>query len=108
MYIRTQGQDPQAHDVFKELKRVQQYIEKIKVAEGRGPKRKLNTPCTRYSILNNLYLATMKLDKEAAGRFVKAAINSPKNYERPEGTSKKRSAPSVTKEGREGSITVFT
>ncbi|ORZ05470.1 hypothetical protein BCR42DRAFT_338047 [Absidia repens] len=40
MYMRTQGQDPQQHDVFNELKRVQKYIEKIKVAEGRGPKRK--------------------------------------------------------------------
>jgi hypothetical protein len=50
----------------------------------------------------------MKLDKEAAGRFVKAAINSPKNYERPEGTSKKRTAPAVTEEGKEGLSKVYT
>ncbi|KAI8060169.1 hypothetical protein BC940DRAFT_246874 [Gongronella butleri] len=36
MYIRLQGQDPQQHQIFEELKRVQQYIQKIKVAEGKA------------------------------------------------------------------------
>ncbi|KAI8089199.1 uncharacterized protein BX664DRAFT_332403 [Halteromyces radiatus] len=74
MYIRTQGQNPQQHDIYTELKRVQQYIAKIKEAEGRGPKQ------------------TLKLDKEAAGRFVKAALNSKVNKDQSTTSTGKRRA----------------
>ncbi|KAI8069108.1 uncharacterized protein B0P05DRAFT_589417 [Gilbertella persicaria] len=57
IYLRTQGSDPQKHDVMKELARVQQYIQKLKKARGKEEK------------------PTMKVDKDAASRFIKAALN---------------------------------
>ncbi|KAG0738595.1 hypothetical protein G6F23_009570 [Rhizopus arrhizus] len=56
IYLRSSGSDPQKHDVMKELQRVQTYIKKLKVHQGKGPK------------------PNMRLNKEAAGRFIKAAI----------------------------------
>ncbi|KAI8874553.1 hypothetical protein K501DRAFT_195627 [Backusella circina FSU 941] len=60
IYMRTQGVDPQDHAVMKELVRIKEYIDKIKIAEGRGPKR------------------TMQVDRDAANRFIKAAITETK------------------------------
>ncbi|KAI9274610.1 hypothetical protein BDA99DRAFT_498017 [Phascolomyces articulosus] len=56
IYLKTYGVDPIDHQVTNELRRIKQYIEKIKAAEGRGPKR------------------TMELDKDAADRFIKSAL----------------------------------
>ncbi|KAG0167925.1 hypothetical protein DFQ28_004696 [Apophysomyces sp. BC1034] len=56
MYMKTQGQDPQNHEVMKELERVKVYVDRIKRAEGKGPK------------------ASLAVDKEAAARFIKAAL----------------------------------
>ncbi|KAI7851095.1 hypothetical protein BDC45DRAFT_400789, partial [Circinella umbellata] len=56
IYLKTHGVNPLDHHVTNELQRVKEYIEKIKVAEGRGPKR------------------TMELDKGAADRFIKSAL----------------------------------
>ncbi|ORX56190.1 hypothetical protein DM01DRAFT_1334688 [Hesseltinella vesiculosa] len=36
MFIRLHGQDPQKHQVFNELERVQEYIYKIKVMDGKA------------------------------------------------------------------------
>ncbi|CEP11226.1 hypothetical protein [Parasitella parasitica] len=53
----SDGSDPQKHEVMSELVRVQQYIQKLKKAQGKQAK------------------PTMKVDKEAAARFIKSAIN---------------------------------
>lgn len=55
-YLLMNGADAKEHPVFKELSRVKQYFEKIKMAETAGVKK--NTT----------------LDKGAAGRFVKHAL----------------------------------
>ncbi|KAK4511721.1 Protein kish [Mucor velutinosus] len=57
IYLRTQGSDPQKHEVVNELLRVQQYIQKLKKAQGKEAK------------------PTMRVDKDAAARFIKNAIN---------------------------------
>ncbi|KAI8378505.1 hypothetical protein BD560DRAFT_366448, partial [Blakeslea trispora] len=56
IYMRTQGSDPQKHIVIKELARVQQYIQKLKKTQASPEK------------------PNMKVDKEAASRFIKAAL----------------------------------
>ncbi|CAO3635564.1 unnamed protein product [Cunninghamella blakesleeana] len=58
IYMKTQGQDPQSHELIKELRRVQGYVKKIKEAEGKGPRR------------------TMTVNREAAGRMIKAGLPS--------------------------------
>lgn len=55
-YLRLNGVNAKEHPVFRELTRVKQYFEKIKVAESAG-----TNPNT-------------KLDKAAAGRFIKHAL----------------------------------
>lgn len=57
-YLRLQGVDAKQHPVFREVKRVQQYFEKIKALETEPEQR------------------TMTLDKEAAGRFIKHGLVS--------------------------------
>ncbi|KAI9245024.1 dUTPase-like protein [Sporodiniella umbellata] len=57
IYLKTQGSDPQKLAIMGELQRVQEYIRKLKVYQGKGPK------------------PDMRVDKEAAGRFIRAAIN---------------------------------
>lgn len=63
-YLRLNGTDAKNHPVFRELTRVKQYFEKIKLAESAGVKR--NTT----------------LDKDAAGRFVKHALAGNEKYNR--------------------------
>ncbi|MCJ1274504.1 hypothetical protein MMC21_002300 [Puttea exsequens] len=55
-YLRLSGVNAKEHPVFRELTRVKQYFEKIKLAESAGA-----TP-------------KAKLDKQAAGRFIKHAL----------------------------------
>lgn len=55
--LKTHGVDPKSHPVIPELDRVRQYFEKIKKAEDTAPR-----PNT--------------VDKDAAARFIKHAINS--------------------------------
>ncbi|KAL1760872.1 hypothetical protein FB107DRAFT_269582 [Schizophyllum commune] len=55
--LKVNGEDPKTHAVIPELDRVRQYFEKIKKAEDSAPK-----PPT--------------VDKDAAARFIKHAINS--------------------------------
>ncbi|PHZ15413.1 uncharacterized protein RHIMIDRAFT_234763 [Rhizopus microsporus ATCC 52813] len=57
IYLRGNGSDPQKHVVLKELQRVQRYIQKLKEHQGKEQK------------------PNMKVDKDAAGRFVKAALS---------------------------------
>ncbi|KAI8364524.1 hypothetical protein EDC96DRAFT_482083 [Choanephora cucurbitarum] len=64
IYMRTQGTDPQKHVVMKELARVQQYIQKLKKAVGKEEK------------------PNMKVDKEAASRFIKAALTEENSTKR--------------------------
>ncbi|PFH52292.1 hypothetical protein AMATHDRAFT_2295 [Amanita thiersii Skay4041] len=56
IYLKTRGIDPKSHPVVSELDRVKQYFEKISNAEKSERK------------------STTKLDKDAAGRFIKNAI----------------------------------
>lgn len=63
-YLRLNGVDAKEHDVFKELARVKEYFSKIAVAEGRGKG-----------------AAQPRLDKGAAGRFVKAGLAGNKKLE---------------------------
>lgn len=55
-YLRLNGVKAKEHPVFRELTRVKQYFEKIKIAESVGTK------------------PTMQVDKEAAGRIIKHAL----------------------------------
>lgn len=57
-YLRLNGVNAKAHPVFDELTRVKQYFQKIKVAESAETQQ--NT----------------RLDKAAAGRFIKHALVS--------------------------------
>lgn len=56
-YLRLHGVKAREHPVFKELTRVKQYFDKIKIAESPLPKRE-----------------NLSLDKVAAGRIFKAAL----------------------------------
>ncbi|KAF8640459.1 hypothetical protein AX17_000123 [Amanita inopinata Kibby_2008] len=58
IYLKARGIDPKSHSVVSELDRVKQYFEKIANAENSGTSRSLST----------------KIDKDAAGRFIKNAI----------------------------------
>ncbi len=57
--LKLSGIDAKEHPVFRELTRVKQYFEKIKVAENGGTKRE-----------------NLTLDKQAAGRIIKHALVS--------------------------------
>lgn len=72
IYLRTQGSDPNKHEVMKELVRVQTYIKKLKRAQGKEDK------------------PSMKLDKEAAGRFIKSAMKENQEIIEAEKANKKR------------------
>ncbi|KAI8985097.1 hypothetical protein BDB01DRAFT_721760 [Pilobolus umbonatus] len=61
IYLRTQGSDPQSHDVMTELARIQDYIMKIKVLRGEGPKRKNQLLYMRLCLL-------MIIDSHTQGR----------------------------------------
>ena len=63
-YIRLHGTDVKSHPVVQELARVKQYFEKIKTVESAGLK------------------SNTKLDKNAAGRFVKHALAGNDKYDR--------------------------
>lgn len=56
--------------------RVQQYIQKLKKAQGKEAKRKCGNSRTsrRHSVLI-ISTATMRVDKDAAARFIKSAIS---------------------------------
>ena len=56
-YLRLHGSNAKAHPVFRELTRVKQYFEKIKIAESKDQGRTGPT-----------------IDKPAAGRFIKHAL----------------------------------
>ena len=58
-YLRLNGIDAKEHSVFRELTRVKQYFEKIKVAEFGEPER-----------------GNLRLDQAAAGRIIKHALAS--------------------------------
>eukprot|EP00761_Pharyngomonas_kirbyi_P012269 gb/GECH01012296.1/.p1 GENE.gb/GECH01012296.1/~~gb/GECH01012296.1/.p1 ORF type:complete len:169 (+),score=33.52 gb/GECH01012296.1/:1-507(+) len=61
MYLRTQGIDPKDHPVSSEIERVKSYMQKVGKAEDN-----LNAKRSLY------------VDKEAAGRIIKHAMNSGK------------------------------
>lgn len=62
--LRLSGTDAKSHAVFAELNRVKEYFGKIKTAEGAGAK-----PTTR-------------VDKDAAGRFIKAGLAGNDRYDK--------------------------
>jgi exosome complex protein LRP1 len=64
--LRLNGVDAKAHPVFQELGRVKEYFNKIKTAETTGAGAKRN----------------VSLDKEAAGRFIKAGLAGNEKYDR--------------------------
>ena len=67
-YLKLQGVQAKEHPVFKELTRVKQYFEKIKVAE----------------VAPEVAQPTVKLNKDAAGRFIKYALvrtHPPQHFE---------------------------
>lgn len=64
--LRLNGVDAKAHPVFQELARVKEYFNKIKTAESAGAGAKRN----------------VSLDKEAAGRFIKAGLAGDEKYDR--------------------------
>ncbi|KAJ5971035.1 uncharacterized protein N7479_000953 [Penicillium vulpinum] len=73
-YLRLHGVDAKQHPVFRELTRVKQYFEKIKVLETEPEER------------------SMTLDKAAAGRFIKHGLagNDKYDLERAEKQAKER------------------
>lgn len=62
--LRLNGSDAKSHPVFAELNRVKEYFGKIKTAEGTGEKPKA------------------RVDKGAAGRFIKADLAGNERYDR--------------------------
>lgn len=62
--LRLHGIDAKSHPVFAELNRVKEYFGKIKTAEGGGAK------------------PTSRVDKDAAGRFIKAGLAGNDRYDR--------------------------
>ncbi|KAM0128263.1 hypothetical protein ACHAO1_009078 [Botrytis cinerea] len=65
-YLRLNGVNAREHPVFTELTRMKQYLEKIKVTE--------NPPATAAE-------RNLKLDKGAAGRFIKAGLSGNDKYD---------------------------
>ncbi|CAK1358881.1 Nuclear nucleic acid-binding protein [Cercospora beticola] len=63
-YLRLNGVDAKSHPIFQELTRVKEYFNKIKTAEAAGVGSK------------------NKLDKDAAGRFIKAGLSGNDRYDR--------------------------
>ncbi|KAJ1743348.1 hypothetical protein LPJ78_001350 [Coemansia sp. RSA 989] len=59
IYLKVNGVPPKEHPIMKELQRVQRYIEKINKAKAQD-------------------LRTTKVDAEAAGRFIRNAVESSK------------------------------
>ncbi|KAK4055469.1 hypothetical protein OIV83_000015 [Microbotryomycetes sp. JL201] len=78
VYLRTAGVDPSTHPVMLELQRMKDYFDKIKHAEQPPAKR-------GYT-----------LDKEAAARFINAAISNGSKGKRTEGAVEVSSGPSGT------------
>ncbi|KAI5309973.1 hypothetical protein KEM55_002014 [Ascosphaera atra] len=78
-YLKLNGTNVKEHPIFKELTRVKQYFQKIEDAE-----KKPEQP-------------TMKLDKEAAGRFIKHGLSGNEKYdlERKEREAKEKAMASV-------------
>ncbi|KAJ8058542.1 hypothetical protein OCU04_012723 [Sclerotinia nivalis] len=66
-YLRLNGVNAREHPVFTELTRMKQYFEKIKLTE--------NPPVAVASERN------LKLDKGAAGRFIKAGLSGNDKYD---------------------------
>jgi len=64
-YLRLNGVNAREHPVFRELTRVKQYFDKIKVAE---------TPEEKAA-------ATLRIDKAAASRFIKAGLSGNDKYD---------------------------
>ena len=64
--LRLSGVDAKSHPVFKELARVKDYFGKIKAAENAGAGAKRN----------------VSLDKETAGRFIKAGLAGNERFDR--------------------------
>lgn len=62
--LRLNGTDAKAHPVFAELNRVKEYFGKIKTVEGTGGK------------------PTSRVDKDAAGRFIKAGLAGNDRFDR--------------------------
>ncbi|KAL2037916.1 hypothetical protein N7G274_009391 [Stereocaulon virgatum] len=78
-YLRLNGVNAKEHPVFRELTRLKQYFEKIKAAESAG-----SNPTT-------------KLDKAAAGRFIKHALARNEKYDlqRAEQQAKEKAAANI-------------
>lgn len=72
--LRLNGVDAKAHPVFQELSRVKEYFSKIKTAENAGAGSKRN----------------VSLDKEAAGRFIKAGLSGNEKYDRERAEQKEK------------------
>ncbi|KAL5337571.1 Sas10/Utp3/C1D family-domain-containing protein [Aspergillus crustosus] len=73
-YLRLRGVEAKEHPVFRELTRVKQYNEKIKLLEA-GPEKR-----------------SMRLDKQAAGRFIKHGLagNEKNDLQREEQLAKEK------------------
>ncbi|KAI8802214.1 hypothetical protein BJ742DRAFT_833854 [Cladochytrium replicatum] len=65
LYMKTQGVSAKGHPLQKEMDRIKTYFQKIKHAEGTDK-------------------ANMRLDKAAAGRFIKHALSAQKSAEQEE------------------------
>jgi len=75
-HIRLNGtEDPKSHPVFTELRRVQQYMQKVQQAENPVGKRE-----------------NLSLNKEAAGRFIKAGLAGNDRYDQEVAERKAREA----------------
>nr|POE90191.1 exosome complex protein [Quercus suber] len=70
--LRLSGVDAKTHPVFQELNRVKEYFAKVKLAET-GPAKR-----------------TTALDKDAAGRFIKAGLSGNDRYDRERSERKDR------------------
>ncbi len=83
MYLKTQGIDPSQHPVKKEIQRIQSYMQKLREKQSNA---------TQNTDEDNSKedTRTMKLDKEAAQRFLTNTLNKPEAKNSSEDPSPKK------------------
>jgi exosome complex protein LRP1 len=83
VYLKTQGIDPSQHPVKKEIQRIQSYMQKLREKQSNA---------TQNTDEDNSKedTRTMKLDKEAAQRFLTNTLNKPEAKNSSEDPSPKK------------------
>jgi exosome complex protein LRP1 len=86
VYLKTQGIDPSQHPVKKEIQRIQSYMQKLREKQSNATQNK--TDIDEDDSKEDT--RTMKLDKEAAQRFLTNTLNKPEAKNSSEDPSPKK------------------